>query len=469
MALVRFLKFDATYGGHRQHDPTTDELNVLGLQVGTNGIAMGGNDLSGLPSTPPTSSSAASKDYVDSLLSGLTWREPVSVLSMVDDGTSGPPTLGTGDAGNAYVVDVASGAWGSYGVGDIVEWDGSAWAQVVVNSGGVPPDGTRVVVSDSPAVGSSFAGEANNIGTYETGTGWTFDTSLNSWAVLVTGASGYYENTAWVYDSTPGAWVQFSGAGQISAGSGLDKTGNTLFIGNGNGIQINADSIEVELSAVNPGLELSGTSPNATLQVLVDGAHGVVLGASGVELELDDTPDTLDVDSDGLKVVGLPSLFKINDVNVGATVTAANLDDLTDGSNADSLHTHNITDVDEASRVEDTHENNVTITTGEAVRWSGTNNQLTQAANNTFPNSRVIGVARSGGAASPGTSEVVKHGICQNVLTAATVNTPYFLGSSGALVTYGSLPVPGRVVRMGYAVNATDLDVQIMDLGFRAV
>jgi len=39
-------------------------------------------------------------------------------------------------------------------------------------------------------------------------------------------------------------------------------------------------------------------------------------------------------------VKGLPANFKIDDEAVGDDVTATNLDNLTDGSNADNLHSH---------------------------------------------------------------------------------------------------------------------------------
>jgi hypothetical protein len=54
-------------------------------------------------------------------------------------------------------------------------------------------------------------------------------------------------NTDVVVDTTATTWTQFSGAGQVVAGGGLTKTGNTLDIGAGQGIQVDADSVTVRL------------------------------------------------------------------------------------------------------------------------------------------------------------------------------------------------------------------------------
>lgn len=449
----------------RMHEQAADDELALGALTMSGDIAMAGNEVTGLPTTPTSDSAATSKAYVDNQITGLNWKPPCLTLRMVDDAAGGPPTLGSGDAGDAYVVDSVTGAWSGFSLGDIVGWNGTAWSLILAGSGGNPADGARVVVDAAPGSGGSFNGHALDIAIYVSGTGWTFEDPSDGWAVLINGETDYYENTAWVYDTSTPEWVQFSGAGQIIAGVGLLKTGNTLDVRLGNGITENpTDYVGIDL-ATNSGLELVGTSPDQELQAKVDGAHGIIIGASGLELEIDDTPDTLDVDGDGLKVVGLPSLFKINDVAVGSTVTAANLDTLTDTSNADALHTHNITSVEEAQRVEHTHLNNTSVTTGRAVRWSGTNNEVTHADNGTAANSNAIGVARTGGAANPGTSEVVKHGVCASVISSATVNTAYYLGTAGALVLQASIPKPGYIVRMGFAVNGTDLDVQIQDYG----
>lgn len=57
--------------------------------------------------------------------------------------------------------------------------------------------------------------------------------------------SGWTLNTdgAITVGTTALTWVQFSGAGQITAGNGLTKTGNTLDVGAGTGIAVAADTV----------------------------------------------------------------------------------------------------------------------------------------------------------------------------------------------------------------------------------
>jgi hypothetical protein len=456
MAERKFMFMNPTYGYHEESDPTSDTISLAGLTMGGN-IAMGTHKITGM-GDPTAAQEAATKAYVDNVASGLSWRPPVLVLNMVSDADQGgvdPTGMAKGDC---YVVD----NWATQTDGDIVEWSGTAWVVIQAATASEPADGTRVVVKATGAAGS-FAGQANKIGTYDaTLNTWSFETAVDGWAVLVNGDGGVWSDTAWTYNGT--AWVQFSGTGQINAGNGLTKDGNTLNVGKGDGIAVGADDVAIDLYATNPGLELVGTSPDKKLAVKYDGAHGIVTGASGLELEIDLTPGTLKVDADGLGVTGLPSLFTINDSAVSANVTATNLNTLTAGSssNADTLHTHT---VDEARRIEHTHLNNAAVTAGRAVRWSGVDNEVIHADNATAAGARTIGVARTGGAANPGTSDVVKVGVCAAVLSGATVNTPYFLGTNGALVLLASVPSPGQIVRMGYAVNATDIDVQIQDYG----
>jgi hypothetical protein len=61
--------------------------------------------------------------------------------------------------------------------------------------------------------------------------------------------------------STSVTWVQFSGAGQITAGAGLTKTGNTLDVGTASSsrIVVNSDNIDLATTAVTAGTYQSMT------------------------------------------------------------------------------------------------------------------------------------------------------------------------------------------------------------------
>ena len=90
---------------------------------------------------------------------------------------------------------------------------------------------------------------------------WDRRADTNTWAELVSAyvwvdEGATQESTGWLCTANAGGtlgvtalpWVQFSGAGQIQAGAGLTKTGNTIDIGtsNNSGISITADAIAID-------------------------------------------------------------------------------------------------------------------------------------------------------------------------------------------------------------------------------
>lgn len=84
-------------------------------------------------------------------------------------------------------------------------------------------------------------------------------------------------------------------------------------------------------TAILPGTVSSSDTQQLTI---LSGSGALILG-SDVQLATGTTLSTI-----GTAMINLPSLFNINSVPVSANVTAANLNTLTGGSNADSLHTH---------------------------------------------------------------------------------------------------------------------------------
>jgi hypothetical protein len=181
----------------------------------TAAIAMGTNKITGL-GDPTNPQDAATKAYVDQVAQGLDVKGSVRVATT----TNG--TLATAFA-NGQTVDGVVLATGNR----ILIKDQSTAADngvYTVNSSGAP---TRATDFDAwtELPGAFFFVE---VGTTNADTGW----------VCTSDAGGTLGSTAITFS-------QFNGAGSITAGAGLTKTGNTIDIGAGAGIQVNTDTIQV--------------------------------------------------------------------------------------------------------------------------------------------------------------------------------------------------------------------------------
>jgi len=457
---------------------------LQGLNVDVSNLSLtNGARITGVPS-PQNATDAVNKAYADNIASNIIWKGPVTVINMISDSYSSPPeTVLNGDA---FVVGAnPSGEWASFSPGDIVEYgsSGPGWFRILQNSGGEPPDGTVVIVAGYTAStpSGSFAGQAKKVAVYNaTSNSWSFTAPVEGESRIVEGDGGYYEHLGFVYNTSDNKWYLFNGAGQVNAGVGLGKSGNTLYVKLGDGItELPTGEVGVDVTA-NGGLELVGTSPDKTLSVKLptnsgletsnsglyvkyDGAHGIVVGPSGVELEIDDTPDTLDVDADGLKVVGLPAQFKINGTAVSANVTAPNLDELTGGGET-MLHSH--PGAAESERNEYTWTAAEALAKGDPIYVTATANNVGKARADTDAKSYVYGIAKLAANASESV-DVVMSGRAPGILSGATPGNRYWLASAGGLTT--TIPGGGnRIIHIGVAVNATDMIIAIRDFGKKA-
>lgn len=448
--------------------------NLAGLTVDTANLVVSGVTITGLPTTPTGSTEAASKAYVDSVASGLTWKEPAEVLRIKSDADQSGADPTAGSTGEAWLVN----NWLNETDGDIVEWDGAAWQVIVANSGGEPPDGTRVVVIESGAAGS-FVGEEENIGTYDaTGNSWSFDTVVEGWALLIVGDGSYYEDNGYMYDGS--SWIQFTGAGQINAGDGLSKDGNTLNVNFGDGITNASDYVAVDLDASNPGLEFTGTTPNKTLGVKANTAAGLDIDASGVKVVLEsDAAIVFDGTNGGLEInleATNPTLDIVtNELGVKYSTTASGLDQDANGLkvkvDGSSILINGSGQIyaagsDEATRLENDFTAGEAVAKGDPVYWDTTADEFGKADAAVDAEAYVFGIAKAAiGASSSG--PIVSYGPAADVLVGATPGAKYYLASGGGLST----SPPGantRVILIGWAINATDLWVQPIDYGKKA-
>jgi len=238
--------------------------------------------------------------------------------------------------------------------------------------------------------------------------------------------------------SNPG--VGFDGSGDLQAVA--DTTA---------GMEITATGIAIDIAATNPGVGFDGSGD---LEAKVVSTGGIEKAATGLQIKIDDTPDTLDSDGDGLKVVGVPSLFKVNGTAVGATVTATNFDTLTNGSNADLLHTH--AGVSEAQAIENSFTATENVTIGDPVYIDASGNSVSKALANNDSKYETIGVAKTTESATDPV-DVVSLGPA-DVLSGATAGNRYYMAATGGLTP--TIPAAGNwVVIMGWAMDADTLFV----------
>jgi len=163
----------------------------------TAAVAMNSQKITGL-ANGTDNGDAVNKSQLDAAISGLTWKEPA--LDYITNNTVAPPTEESGDR---YVLSDDGGAphedWDGASAGDIVDFNGSTWDAVT-------PTGNEAIFFDD-------------------------------------------DDSAMTFDNDTSAWIQFSGAGQVVGGAGLTKSGNTLNVGAGTGITVNADDVQINLDS----------------------------------------------------------------------------------------------------------------------------------------------------------------------------------------------------------------------------
>jgi hypothetical protein len=226
---------------------TTDLGNKLALAGGTmsGAIAMGTNKITGL-GDPTSAQDAATKAYVDTTSQGIDWKASVraattanvTLASALENGdTLDGVTLATG---NRVLVKNQT--------------TGSENGIYVVKSSGAPDRSTD---ADTGAeLTSNFAVFVEE-GTVNADQGYVL---TNDGAITV--------------GTTALTFTQFTGLGQIIAGTGLDKTGNTLDI----------DSTVVTLDGTQTLTNKTLTSPTLTSPALGTPASGTLTNATGLPI-----------------------------------------------------------------------------------------------------------------------------------------------------------------------------------------
>ena len=157
-------------------------------------------------------------------------------------------------------------------------------------------DGVSVVVGDRVLVKDQTAGQDNGI--YIVGTvAWTRSGDANTNAEVTAGMFTFVEegtangDSGWVLTTngaitlgtTPLAFSQFSGAGQITAGAGLTKTGNVIDIGTASTARIVVNTDNIDLATTGVSANTYGNSGFNVPNITVD-AYGRLTSAANRDL-----------------------------------------------------------------------------------------------------------------------------------------------------------------------------------------
>ncbi len=197
------------------------------------------------------------------------------------------PTADTDAATKAYVDASRSGL-------DVKASVRAATTANITLSGTQTVDGVALIAGDRVLVKDQSTASANGIYVVAAST-WSRSTDADTDAEVHAGMFTFVEegtvnaDSGWVLStnnpivvgSTSLTFAQFSGAGQITAGAGLTKTGNTLdVVGTSNRILVNADSIDIastyvgQTSITTLGTIATGTWNGTTIAV-ANGGTGV--------------------------------------------------------------------------------------------------------------------------------------------------------------------------------------------------
>lgn len=274
-------------------NPTTTpaitlETTVTGLLKG-NGTAVSAAT-AGTDYLAPSGNGSALTGLTQSQISGLAAAlaalAPLASPAFTGTPTAPTPTTSTGVATKGYVDGVAQGLSGKYAA--VAATTGAETYTITSGSvtqisgttidGQSPAVGDYVLVKDAPAAsgaGSAGSSQPGN-GLYQV-TSNTTNLSLSRATAMsgTNGPAGAYvfveggtanksagyvvgspsTSAAFTYGTTSMQWVQFSGAGEVIAGTGLSKSGNTL-----------SNTGVLSVSAADTSVVIGGTTDAPTVQ-----------------------------------------------------------------------------------------------------------------------------------------------------------------------------------------------------------
>lgn len=418
MALRKFLFQNQSEGFFEEQQPA-DELSFGKLTLtGVGGVAVdAGGFLISNVATPVSANDAVNKQYVDNVATGLDVKQSVrlgtaaALPANTAAGTGVGKTL-TANANGALSVDGVAVASGNRILvkDEATTANNGIYTVTAAGSAGTPYVLTRATDFDQNAEVTDGAFTFVGEGTVNADTGW----------VLIT-------NDPITVDTTGLVFAQFSSTVSYTFDQGLSQTGGSVKVE----LDTGANAQGAGAGGGSSGLEFDANTAAGKLRVAVSATGGINRVADGIAIEIDPLANTAGN-------------------NPTDAVTATGLKNL------------------RSPRTEENYAANEAISVGDPVAWSTTNDQLFKGRADSDAKSRIVGIARTAAASAGNTLAIVSEGVAAGVLSGATAGAPFYLQDTGGVGTFAAVTSGKRVIRLGFAKNATDLFVDIADLGKKA-
>lgn len=248
-------------------DITSTDVQAALLELDTLKLSKSGGTMTGplyVSGDPAAALEVATKNYVDSLVSGLLWLSPISFVNIISDTLTTPPV--TPGFSDIYIpASGASGAWSGLS-GRVVQWSGSAWNDLGLLSSFAAGTRFGVAMETSTIPGGTFAGKGDDIAILDNPAipSWSFQTPVVNNAVYVSNASSLHAYHQYVFNGTQ--WVEFSGGEAHVPGPNLTLTGNVLDVrqyGDGGTV----DAITIQGSGPSDFVSVTGDTITGSLQI----------------------------------------------------------------------------------------------------------------------------------------------------------------------------------------------------------
>jgi hypothetical protein len=475
-----------TYGW-QEEVPSADTVDLrAGASIAGN-LAFSSGEPTGLPSVPTGATAATSKAYVDAVAAGLSPKPYCRVATNDETDTfvaagsgigktlTSPTTATSHNTIDGVLLSVGDrvlvkdfGAGSSHannGIYEVTQLADGASANMILTRATDFDEGSEVNQGDSVFI-SEGSVAAKRTYALITADPITVDTTAQDWSIvsgpgLITAGAGLLDTAnTWSVELHTAAPATGAGTGGGSSGLEYDVSGDggklRAAVDAAGAIQRAAGGLAIKLEATSPSLQIASNE----LGVKLDPARAITKNASGIGVNLEVTNPSLHFTSNQLSVK--------EDTNRGLATDATGLYVKVNGTSITFNGSGQLqVGAAPANRVSEPLTVNEVIAIGDAVNWSATNDRVEKSRADTDLKTFVIGIAETAQAVVGNTATIVRRGICLSAFAGATAGTPYYLQDTGGIGT--SLPTAAkRVICVGTAKNASDLEVNIIDYGKKA-